>query len=344
MYEFNLKKEDMQVLEYFKNSIDLMMKFNIPPTPENYTVFYTFAEQKDKNLFNELAKIIDENKVNDLIIQELYEKYFFKPESKKIENIIERTYNTISDTENNLENLKDTYISTGKRIKNFIGKTDKNDIFKEFYILIKEIINQHKTTILLLKESNKKINQLKNEVKKLKYESYIDPLTEIFNRRKLFIELKNKVKNYKKNKEIYIIMADIDNFKKINDNFNHRVGDAVLRYVSQKMAKFVNSHDILARYGGEEFTIVFTKIDSDETAIKRIKEIRQAISEKILKVTGSNEILGKVTLSYGMVKYSQEMDMEKAIEKADILLYKAKETGKDRIVFLNSEEKELILQ
>jgi len=127
--------------------------------------------------------------------------------------------------------------------------------------------------------------------------------------------------------ELTIAVMDIDNFKKINDSYGHRAGDAVLRDVAATASSKVGPNDFVARYGGEEFVILFTELDYDR-AFNQAELIRQAIAD-----TTHESINGQaITVSVGVNRYISGMGKERFFQGADAALYEAKHTGKNRTV------------
>lgn len=160
----------------------------------------------------------------------------------------------------------------------------------------------------------------------LKTWSEYDGLTNLLNRRAFQNIYKELCDTYKSSKKRFsILMADIDNFKLINDTYGHQVGDKVLKDVAGCVKQNVRGKDIVARYGGEEIIIVLRDIDKEEARIIADR-IRHSIS--ILSVDGIN-----VTVSIGIVTFGVDScDRENLINVADKCLYKAKSIGKNQVV------------
>ncbi|HAU06113.1 MULTISPECIES: GGDEF domain-containing protein [Pseudoalteromonas] len=156
-------------------------------------------------------------------------------------------------------------------------------------------------------------------------QSVLDPLTQLFNRHG-FHQSVDRLDN----KSGFLLIADIDNFKSINDRFGHNIGDKVLHRVAKTLKQQVRDSDIVARYGGEEFVIFFPSQDSNQ--LKMISQ-RLICSVSALDFSDLNENLKQVTISVGLDKGSVEANhFELLYEKADTLLYKAKSSGKNQFI------------
>lgn len=173
------------------------------------------------------------------------------------------------------------------------------------------------------KENVKKLTQQLEDM------SFKDPLTTTYNRRFMIEYLQSEMKiSLEKGTGLSIVMIDIDNFKRLNDTYGHIIGDEVLINLSALLKNACRDGDIVSRYGGEEFLLVFPGADK-QTAINRAEEIR----EKVYNATLSNEVLERVSISLGVGNYRYGMSYERFIEVADTNLYKAKNSGRNRICF-----------
>ena len=130
-----------------------------------------------------------------------------------------------------------------------------------------------------------------------------------------------------------VAMIDIDFFKKTNDNYGHVVGDLVLKEIAAKLRQNIRHRDILARYGGEEFIVVLP--DTNKTdALVWAERVRELVSMEPVLV---HQHSITITLSIGLVDLSAEkhVSLDDAIREADIALYQAKETGRNRVCYFN---------
>lgn len=165
----------------------------------------------------------------------------------------------------------------------------------------------------------------------LKIISTTDHLTKLCNRIKFNQALNdeiNRVKRY--HNDLSIIMFDIDHFKKVNDNFGHPVGDEILITLSALVKSMARNTDIVARWGGEEF-IILTK----DTDIKGAAMLAERIREKIQE--HHFEKVNSITCSFGVTGFLENDDMNTLILRADTALYKAKNTGRNRVVAVEQD-------
>ncbi|CUO69409.1 GGDEF domain-containing protein [Clostridium disporicum] len=166
--------------------------------------------------------------------------------------------------------------------------------------------------------------------KEIKYRANYDVLTKIFNRREA---LRKSEKIYNKVKKYYdsywVMMVDVDNFKKINDTYGHQTGDKVLASIAKVIKESIRECDIVGRYGGEEFIVIVK--DDKNSYLKIAERIRNNIENTVINI-GENEII-KVTSSIGITKMdATDKTFQQIISEADKALYKAKNSGKNKVV------------
>jgi two-component system, cell cycle response regulator len=150
-----------------------------------------------------------------------------------------------------------------------------------------------------------------------------DPLTGLQNRRAFVERLENSMKRARNKGRTSVVIADLDGFKAINDSFGHEIGDRVLKTVSDEL----NALNLpVGRLGGEEFAVLLN--GSLEDAIDVAEDLRKAISN--LAVGAGSEVV-KVTCSFDVAEWEPGDTVDSILRRADIALYEAKRTGRDRV-------------
>lgn len=170
--------------------------------------------------------------------------------------------------------------------------------------------------------------ELKSANEQLAYQSKTDHLTKLNNRGFWEESLISEFKRFKRYKEkSSLILCDIDHFKAVNDTYGHKVGDDVLRLVSQTLMNNVRDTDIAGRYGGEEFGIILLGNDA-ENAMVFAERFRKSIEAKITQHGGKNI---SVTISLGIAEFDNAIQSHvELIERADKALYESKHAGRNR--------------
>ena len=157
-----------------------------------------------------------------------------------------------------------------------------------------------------------------------------DPLTGLYNRRHMDAAFDREISKAKRKEcPISVILLDIDHFKKVNDEYGHEAGDAVLKGLGTLLTKSVRTSDIACRYGGEEFLLILPEADMN-VAYKRAEGIRLAFGKMQVQVGGRVLQNFKISAGISTFPYCGE-NAETVIASADSALYKAKESGRDRV-------------
>lgn len=164
------------------------------------------------------------------------------------------------------------------------------------------------------------------------YESSVrDPLTQAYNRRFLIEVLQKDVSYCLRHKvPLTLVMLDVDRFKLINDTRGHPAGDEVLRKLSDKLQECIRNEDVLARYGGEEFAIVLRECGGPQ-GLAFAERVRVAVEAMIITHEG-RPIPVTVSVGVASLDASEINSPEALIAAADRNLYRAKDTGRNRVV------------
>ncbi|OEH85234.1 hypothetical protein BHU72_06415 [Desulfuribacillus stibiiarsenatis] len=223
----------------------------------------------------------------------------------------------------------------------FIGITieDKNSIFAiQVGINITILFLFALTIATVIKEIDKLVKQvafvqqeleMKNNY--LKEISQKDQMTDLFNHYTFFGEL-HKYRSISSNlSDFCLAILDIDNFKKVNDTYGHIAGDLILTEVARTIKELIRKTDIAARYGGEEFGIIFPALTLKE-GVAICERIRKEIESKEFHI---QDITVKITISCGISSNHQYKELEDSafVNEVDSLLYQAKRTGKNKVVY-----------
>ena len=216
----------------------------------------------------------------------------------------------------NSDEIQSTYIAR----KFYIN--DK-PVFKYFRFKTKCVIYNNKNMAIITADDITELEEQKNKIKEMADKDY---LTKLYNRRYLFEYGEKVFKNAKRGYiNLSIAMIDIDYFKKINDNYGHDAGDFVLVSLSSILQTDLRSSDIVARMGGEEFCIILnTKENEDGFFV--IEKIRKKVEENKFVYTDKTT---PVTISCGVTNLIEDT-LEEMIKKADMMLYKSKNAGRNQ--------------
>jgi len=172
------------------------------------------------------------------------------------------------------------------------------------------------------------ITERYTEENRLKDEAMHDQLTAIYNRNYFEKHINDFIQKSKNSDEtLAIAFLDIDHFKQVNDTYGHDVGDDVLKEFTALIKQNISSDELFVRWGGEEFIVVFMAQNST-LAQSKIEKLKALIEYHIFKR------VEKITCSIGVTIYHQDEDIDQSIKRADDALYKAKNSGRNQVVFI----------
>ncbi len=324
----------LEVNEYFNQSIELMAK--------GYLI--AFIESDKKNIDKILETIRNDNSDQEKAL--LIEHYQWlrdlfhaieissRAEAPNLDLETSNVYQLILSFEQNgngmigdfdIEYIRKIYTRIYNSSKNIFYFIER-DIYTEALSLFVSLLEIYKFTLMFSNIITTAINDRME--KSLEYSLKMaeeDPLTGLLNRRKLCNVLQYGIEeSLKEGNELSLVFVDIDYFKSINDNYGHSRGDFVLKTFAKILTKSARKNDILFRFGGEEF--LFLCFNTDYGSAKEFAEKIRADVERYIF-----EGVGQVTASFGVATYDGEEDKTRLVERADEMLYKAKNSGRNRV-------------
>ncbi|MCF8207253.1 MAG: diguanylate cyclase [Methylotenera sp.] len=172
-----------------------------------------------------------------------------------------------------------------------------------------------------------RVDELETELRRLSNEVHTDQLTQVANRRGLIQAFGiEQAKSERESTRVALALLDIDNFKKLNDSLGHHAGDIALKSLAERAQASLRPGDMVARYGGEEFVLMLPNTPLDE-AQQVLVRLQRSLSTALFNHEGKDVF---VTFSAGVTLYRPGETLEAALDRADVALYEAKHTGKNR--------------
>jgi len=354
----NLEKKISEI-EYNINNLQTEMQNNLVKT-QNYKII--------EEVINKLSSFTTTEQIK-FYLSEIFSKMFPRFVTKiyisnddkqidfttqKLISFSEKNIVYVSDLTTYLPSVEQYKISDVHQTKEILLKNNINSFIcskmwdskqKEVigYLIIysKHKIEEESFRLFLLLSSYIEITisnaKLYENIKEL---AITDSLTGLYvqNYFKELLTEKLKMYNYYK-KTLAMAMFDIDNFKQINDTYGHNVGDEVLVKFSNILTTRLRETDVISRYGGDEFAVIFPNTDLNN-AKSICEEIRILVMKEVIVVPKVSTSIGttstrtKFCVSCGVSLYSEKFNsVEEFIDYVDKLLYKAKQSGKNKVVW-----------
>lgn len=175
--------------------------------------------------------------------------------------------------------------------------------------------------------------ELQHAARELEYQASHDSLTGLLNRRTLGKSTDTLQRQRRRGEIIHIVAMDVDHFKSINDNLGHSAGDEVLAEIGRRFRLNLTENERAFRYGGEEF--LFMLLADRKHAHQRAEELRHELTRERIVLTDGDHI--QLTISAGCSSLADPRQLDEAIDQADQCLYRAKISGRDRLVMAGSD-------
>ncbi len=176
-------------------------------------------------------------------------------------------------------------------------------------------------------ELTERVRQLEDEIRKLSDEVSTDPLTQIANRRGMMRAFEvEQAKIQRDGTTLAVGLLDVDNFKKLNDTLGHQTGDEALKFLARRVGECLRPIDVVARYGGEEFVVMLPDTGLEE-AQQVLTRLQRTLSAEFFTHEDKKVF---ITFSAGVTLYRSGEPIEATLDRADVALYEAKRTGKNR--------------
>jgi diguanylate cyclase len=316
----------------------LMSQHGVPPTPDNFSVWFYYAMGGSLTLKKTIDILIaNKRKFDSVVNRDLYVTYI-NPHSDR---------NTSEDFPDQLRGVIDsakdflaTAISDNRSQMATLGEVssecqataDPRPIIEKLVTELSKATSRSSALEANFLKTTQDLDQIKDSLKQAEEHSNTDALTGLANRRSLEAFLRSaQIAAMEAGTPLSILMIDIDHFKQFNDSYGHQVGDQVLRLVGRVLQESVRDCDLAARYGGEELMAILPGAPL-ETCAEVAERIRRRISEARLTRRATGEEVSSLTVSIGVAQFRMAESADDMIERCDRALYQAKRSGRNCVV------------
>jgi diguanylate cyclase len=312
-----------------------------PASPRHFEIWYTYATGYNSSLNQTINELLKRNgTLTESDIDRIYETCISPSRfTDRIDHVgsqvmdeIEQVMAMIGAAAGTASSYTENLASVSQMLNSTKDNAGLRTIVESLVQATKDVEQNNKSLEARLSASKAEISELQDNLEAVRNESLTDPLTSLANR-KFFDEALAKALAAARSKgePVSLMLTDIDHFKKFNDNYGHLTGDQVLRLVASAVKQNVKGQDIAARYGGEEFAIVLPNTVL-RSALTVADHIRCAVMNKELMKRSTGEHLGRVTISIGVASMRSNDTPQSLIERADVCLYSAKRSGRNRVI------------
>ncbi|MDU0354285.1 GGDEF domain-containing protein [Paraglaciecola aquimarina] len=330
-----------QAVDFLRQAVPTMMKYNIVPNPLNYTLWYSYYS----NLFPLLNKELDETVERYGTCPTIVSETLFLNHISAVDQDNEQQLFAFQKILSVLvDDLSDSLSTTAKQTTDFSKalrgnvstlatietQEDLSPILKELSANANAICSANDIFQKQLTAAKTEINSLKEELDNSRREASTDPLTGLLNRRAMESIYLDFVEDSNSSADLTLVIMDIDKFKLFNDTHGHVLGDQILQVVGKLLKNACTDPVVAVRLGGEEFALLCPDHNLQEAhALAESIRSKLAITPYNNKRTGTK--IPPITASFGIASRHQDELLISMIERADKSLYAAKEAGRNRV-------------
>ncbi|TFH92643.1 GGDEF domain-containing protein [Vibrio ouci] len=323
-----------------KKAVPLMMKHHVAATPANYALWYTYVDNVIPQLNRELDNVIGNYGVCPPASgAQLYNNHIASRAETdmhdlraNIEILVNEVASSVSDT---LTDTSQFSKMIDKSFESLERVEDESMSLEEVMKVIRQLVVEsreirHSTRFLnsQLETATNEIQQLKSQLAEVQQDALFDSLTSLYNRRAFDGDLNTLCRSEQK---MCLILADIDHFKSFNDTYGHLFGDTVIKAIARRIQLSCRDGIHAYRFGGEEFALIVPN-KSLRIARQFAESLRRAIEKLSIKDRRTSEQIGNITISLGVAELQPGESANSLIDRADKLLYEAKELGRNRVM------------
>jgi diguanylate cyclase len=327
-----------QSSELLRLTLPLMARQEAAYHPVSYTLWYEHVAGINPPLSIALNARLDANEpLTEDEVYRLYMRHVSERDAAVLDTLQQRLQTLLDDT-------AQTFNSAGEDTGQFARtlRTSRSDLAEEATAakvqqvisrLLSEAQRMETVTQILTEKLEVRTTEVKALTQKLQQaqtEALIDPLCGIANRRGFVREAKAMIESGEGLNGCALVLADVDHFKQINDNYGHLLGDKVLRAIATTLRGQVQDRFLAARIGGEEFALLLPQTPLDK-AREVAERIRSAVARGKILRDQTTEIIGAITVSFGIAVGGEGDTLEMLMFRADQALYSAKRSGRNQV-------------
>ncbi len=312
---------------------------HVPPTPRNFEVWFAYCSKDKHKLRERIDRLIQAGEpFTSGVMDSLFQDFFAYPSGtsgddfRELRNIATELADRITADHGAITDYGALLRECGPLLDTASTRQDVQRATATLKTATNVASGKMQALEQLFAASVVRIGELQEKLARSEKDAATDPLTGLANRRTFDAALAEATAQaVRDGTEVSLLLLDIDHFKRFNDVHGHLMGDNVLRLVAQVLTRHIKGRDTAARYGGEEYAVILAEAGM-AAGLTVAEQIRDLLEKRPLLNRKTGESLGVITCSVGVALYRPGEGTGDLIDRADKALYRAKQTGRNRVV------------
>lgn len=339
-----------QARNYAKQAIEKMREIGVPANPNNFTIWFHYFSGTYPDLKRTLDILLgNQQEFTETRNSEIFQKFFTLDQesatlhdaTNRMESELARVMSTLDGADEDLTSLDQSLRTFSENLSKAEDKTQIQTLTDSLQTQVQQVLVHHSKLEDQLKESIREIEDLKDDLERMRREAMTDGLTGIANRKLFDLELRKASMHAMANGEdLALIMMDVDHFDRFNEHYGHQVGDQVLKLVAVTIGECIKGQDTAARYGGDEFSVILPRTNLDN-AVRLAEHICKRVSSKNVVNRSTGERLGKITMSAGVALFEYGEPISQFLVRADRTLQESMRNGYNQVTAQDVLERQI---
>lgn len=316
--------------------MSFLIDHDLDVTPNNLLIAHSAFSGINPRLARRIAEQAQtEEGITQRWLDELAQQEPVQPDSAELNRMVARLEANLETFQTNTKAARNATSEYGSKLEAHVSDLEQvqktGELVSHLADIAKAMLERTRRAEEEMRKSEEEARSLRRSLARAKRDAEVDYLTGLPNRRAFEVLLERHYDEARAAcQPLSVAFCDIDKFKEVNDTHGHEAGDRVIKLIADTLAHISNDHCHVARHGGEEFVMLFRGLPPSEAA-SRLDHAREALANRRLINRKTDQPFGQITFSGGVADVFGYSDARAALKAADEALYRAKESGRNRI-------------